>query len=115
VFGRRQNETLETLRAMREEDRGRGNETIETLRAMREDDGEQRRAFRQFTAEMTLQLRRNGEEHRADMREIRKEMREAREEFRAEMREFREEMHAQRQALFAILDRLPPPPGEATA
>ncbi len=90
MFGRLQREILREVHDHRDEFR------------------EERETFRQSMAQMILEMRRNGEAHRAELREIRDEMRESRE-------EFREEMRAQRQALFAVLDRLPPPPGEATA
>jgi hypothetical protein len=48
--------------------------------------------------------------------ELRAELRAERAEWRQELREFSEEMRAQRQALFRILDRLPPADGNgATA
>jgi len=78
VFGRVQNEILREV-----------HETREDLRQDRE-------AHRQFTAEMTLQLRQMGVENRAANHEI------------------IEELRAHRQALLAVLDRLPPP-GEARA
>jgi hypothetical protein len=85
VFGWRQDEVLREVREIRED-----------LREDRHAHREFVEAHRQFTAELTLQLRRIADQHSADMREI------------------REEMRAGRQALLAILDRLPPP-GESTA
>lgn len=55
------------------------------------------------------EMRREGALVREEIRAQREEMRAQRAEMRAEMREQREEMRAGREALFRMLDRLPPP------
>ena|SRR5829696_5628772 len=106
MLGRWQSEFVRELREIREGLRADREVTREIRDGLRED----REAHRQFTAEMTLQLRQmrlEGEARLAELRAHRDEWREAHDEMIAEQR-------AGRQALLAVLDRLPPP-GEATA
>ena len=77
------------------------NETLREVRDHRGEFREEREAFRQSMAQMILEMRRNGEAHRAELRAMREE--------------FRDEMRVQREALLAVLDRLPPPPGQDPA
>ena len=100
----------------------RENDILREIRETREDLRQDREAHRQFTAEMTLQLRQirlESEAHIAELRAHRDDWRAASEEARKEARmrldDVLAEQRAGRQALLAILDRLPPPPGQATA
>jgi plasmid maintenance system antidote protein VapI len=79
-------------------------ELLDEVRATRAELANLIEGNREFTAEAILELRQNRRITEETLAEV-----------RVSREEFREEMRAQRQALFAVLDRLPPPPGEATA